>query len=294
MDYSNNDNRRNELKYFIAFGCVALALLFTLAKVAVAQTNEVIVAEAPSNVGGPNGEGVIVYISNSGDSESSKEQTPSVVDVNAPSVGPGSTDPAISIELPGKGIIYTNEVNNQSVDGNIDGNVESEPADNAVIETMEVYVPDSDDDCPVSELVPLDVEVQEYIWTRCKKATGDYKNYYAFMLGAIELESSFKRTAVHHNTNGTVDRGLCQINSCNIKECKKAGLISCAEDLFDIYKNIDCGFHEMNDCINKHGVCENAYYAYNTGKSHGGSNKASRIVMKHMAKWSAVLFPEES
>ena len=157
-------------------------------------------------------------------------------------------------------------------------------------EIEEIYVPDSDDDCPVNENVPLSVEVQEYIWTKCKKTTDDYKNYYTFILGTIQMESDFKRTAIHYNNNGTTDRGLMQINSCNIKSCKSAGLISCTDDLWDIYKNIDCGFHEMDDYIKKFGVCEDAYYAYNTGRQNGGSNKASRTVMSNMANWSQIIF----
>lgn len=154
----------------------------------------------------------------------------------------------------------------------------------------EIYVPDSEDDCPVSDAVSLSVEVQEYIWKKCKQTTDDYKNYYAFILGVIQRESEFSRTAIHHNDNGTTDRGLMQINSCNIKSCKKAGLITCTDDLWDIYKNIDCGFHEMDEYIRKFGVCESAYYAYNTGSTKGGSNNNSRIVMGFYENWKKVLY----
>lgn len=97
--------------------------------------------------------------------------------------------------------------------------------------------------------VPLSAEVQEYIWNKCKAATSDYRNYYYFMLGAIQLESSFRSKAVHYNSNGSIDRGLCQINSCNIKSMRKLGLIGNTDDLFNIYKNIDCGFELMNKYI---------------------------------------------
>ena len=290
MNYSERERERREFKYFVIFGFLTVALLAAFAKVAVASNSEVIVAEEPSNAGGNENDNIIAYIyTDNRIGPGASESVPDNSSAALIAVGPDITDSNVSIEPYGTDILLVNEDDNKD-----DGMAVENDGSNAINteEVMDVYVADSDDDCPVSELVPLDVEVQEYIWTRCKKATGDYKNYYAFMLGAIELESSFKRTAVHHNNNGTVDRGLCQINSCNIKECKRAGLITCADDLFDIYKNIDCGFHEMNDCIDKHGVCEDAYYAYNTGKSHGGSNKASRIVMKNMAKWSAVLFPE--
>lgn len=140
-----------------------------------------------------------------------------------------------------------------------------------------------------SEKIPLSPAVQEYIWVKCKEATSDYVNYYYFMLGAIQLESTFNSNAIHYNGNGTVDRGLCQINSCNIKKMKKLGLINSSDDLFDTYKNINCGFAMMNQYINMFGVSEAAYYAYNTGRERAGSNKNSRAVMKYMEQWREVL-----
>ena len=158
------------------------------------------------------------------------------------------------------------------------------------LDALEVYVPDSDDDCPVNEAVPLDVEIQEYIWTRCKKATTDYENYYAFILGCIQHESTFRAKATHHNSNGSVDRGIMQINSSNIGKMKRAGLITSAEDLFDPFKCIDCGLWLMNQYIDKFGVSESAYYAYNTGREREGSNKNSRKVMSYMNEWQSILF----
>lgn len=140
-----------------------------------------------------------------------------------------------------------------------------------------------------SEEVPLSPAVQEYIWAKCKEATSNYKEYYYFMLGAIELESSFRTKAVNYNSNGTVDRGLCQINSVNVKGMKQLGIINTADDLFDTYKNINCAFQIMNEYIWRFGICESAYYAYNTGKIKEGSNKNSRAVMKNMAKWREIL-----
>lgn len=155
---------------------------------------------------------------------------------------------------------------------------------------VEVYIPDIDDDCPVNEAVPLSPELQQYIWTHCKRATSDYKNYYAFMLGAIQHESSFRFKATHKNDNGTIDRGICQINSSNIGKMKRAGLISGTQDLFDPYKCIDCGFWLMDQYINMFGISESAYYAYNTGKEKHGSNINSQTVMGYMENWKKVVY----
>ena len=164
------------------------------------------------------------------------------------------------------------------------------PPINRLSEALDVYVPDSDDDCPVNDAVPLSTELQEYIWTRCKKATTDYENYYAFILGCIQHESTFRAKATHHNSNGSVDRGIMQINSSNIGKMRRAGLIASAEDLFDPFVCVDCGLWLMNQYIDRFGVSESAYYAYNTGRETEGSNKNSRKVMQYMADWIALLF----
>ena len=172
----------------------------------------------------------------------------------------------------------------------LDDALETAPPINRLSEALDVYVPDSDDDCPVNDAVPLSTELQEYIWTRCKKATSDYESYYAFILGCIQHESTFRAGATHHNSNGSVDRGIMQINSSNIGKMKRAGLITSSEDLFDPFKCIDCGLWLMNQYIDKFGVSESAYYAYNTGRETEGSNKNSRKVMGYMAEWKQLLF----
>lgn len=291
--------QRQEFKLFIEIIIFLLTLLFIFIKLdsMVSYADTVYLAEAPSNVGGSNGtgsEGFVIDISSDRSEESNKEQTSDIVNASDAVDQSPNTNSDVSVKSAWPDIIYVDEpgksVNEKTGVGN-ESDIEDHKGGSVTAENGdEIYVPDSDDDCPVSSAVPLAVEVQEYIWNHCKRVTGDYKNYYAFILGAIQLESEFKRTAIHHNSNGTTDRGLMQINSCNIKECKRAGLISCTDDLWDIYKNIDCGFHEMNDYVRKFGVCESAYYAYNTGRTSGGSNKNSRVVMGNMAHWNAVLF----
>lgn len=302
MDYSKEerDHKRNqEVKYFaiITFTLLTLFIIFVKLGSIVSYSDEVILAEAPSNVGGNNAgnnESFIINISNDRSDESLQPLTPSVIYVPDTS---GGADDVRANDTDGGNPDNSDETNESSdviYKDSGHNNAETEQSSEELQVTAtngdEIYVPDSDDDCPVSDLVPLPTDVQEYIWNHCKKVTGDYKNYYAFILGAIQLESEFKRTAIHHNSNGSTDRGLMQINSCNIKECKRAGLITCTDDLWDIYKNIDCGFHEMNDYIRKFGVCESAYFAYNTGRTSGGSNKNSRVVMSNMAQWNTRLF----
>ena len=295
MDNKNKD--KQEVKSFIIICAIIVALLIIGSNIfsCKAYAGEVLLAEAPINVGGNNGssESSVIDISDGGSNEIVQSSAPTII--YAPDSSSGS-DLVPSAE-PGNDIVNNSNESNEGAGDT--GKADIKESGDTKLDTGskqdvidDIYVPDSDDDCPVSDKVPLSAEVQQYIWTKCKKTTGDFKNYYAFILGAIQLESDFKRTAIHHNKNGTTDRGLMQINSCNISSCKRAGLISSTDDLWDIFKNIDCGFHEMDDYVKKFGVTESAYYAYNTGRQNGGSNKNSRVVMRNMSYWNTILFGE--
>ena len=269
-------------------------LIFSFSLTTNAYADEVILAEAPGNMEVINdvSESTITDISTDRSNEGNETSAPSIIYAPDPDSGRGSVSTAVdlngsvgSFNEADAGTKETSRIirvgDQQSQQSTSSGNVTEE---------VEVYIPDSDDDCPVSSAVPLPIELQEYLWTKCKKATGDYKNYYAFCLGVMEHESSFKAKATHHNSNGSTDRGIMQINSSNIGKMKRAGFISSAEDLYNAYKCIDCGVHMLNNYIGMFGVSESAYYAYNTGRERQGSNKNSRIVMKYMAKWNATVF----
>ena len=94
--------------------------------------------------------------------------------------------------------------------------------------------------------------------------------------------------------NGTRDLGIMQVNSCNWADLKKKGLISsydlnsltCDELQYNDYINIRAGMDEMNICVNKWGISQNAYYSYNTGKHKTqGTNKGSRLVWNYYTEW---------
>ncbi len=299
MNNEKDLREKQEIKYFaiIVMGILIALMIFVKASSFNSYADEVLVAESPVNVGGNNGsinESFVIDITDGGSNESVQSSAPAII------YDPGLTGRGdlVPTSEPGDDSNSNSSEGNETSGNTSEVNVikhadpESDTKTEQQINIEEIYVPDSDDDCPVSSLVPLDAEVQQYIWTKCKRTTGDFKNYYAFILGAIQLESDFKRTAIHYNKNGTTDRGLMQINSCNISSCKRAGLISCTDDLWNIFKNIDCGFHEMDAYVKKFGVTESAYYAYNTGRQNGGSNKNSRVVMRNMSYWNTLLFGE--
>lgn len=290
MNKEERDYRKKkEVELFFKYVIILGALLFLFLKLSSIMS----FAEGYSfdeNLG----EFVIDITTSDGGDESLQQPAPNIIYAGSASSGsdisvsdvPDNVNNGSSGTDSGPAIIYGEGISKDDRQAEITTSI-------GEIEDNKVYVPDSNDDCPVSSAVPLAVEVQEYIWKKCKEATGDYKNYYAFILGAIQHESDFKRTAIHYNSNGTVDRGLMQINSCRISPSKRAGLITCTDDLWDIYKNIDCGFLEMNEYLKLHGVSESTYFGYNTGRSKGGSNKNSRIVMKYMSAWNAILFGEK-
>ena len=288
-NHENEVRRQQEAKLFVKYCIILIALLAAFLFVSKSYAADELVAEEPFNVGGSENVFVIDITDPADSGNLAVEQG------TAPNI-------LYAFDTANRNAFIRNYIPDASDadSGNVANtdirtiNPFAEDGDRLVLEgseePVEVYVPDSDDDCPVSDAVPLPVELQEYLWTKCKKATGDYKNYYAFCLGVMEHESSFRPSATHHNSNGSTDRGIMQINSSNIGKMRRAGFISCVEDLYDAYKCIDCGTHMLNNYISMFGVSESAYYAYNTGRERQGSNKNSRIVMKYMAKWNSILF----
>ena len=99
----------------------------------------------------------------------------------------------------------------------------------------------------------------------------------------------FNRYATHHNSNGSTDRGICQVNSCWIKKLCKLGIISCSDDLYNSILGIDAGMWVLSDAINQFGNTEKAYAYYNTGNSKVNSNVNSRKVMNYWEKYKNIL-----
>lgn len=153
-------------------------------------------------------------------------------------------------------------------------------------ETADIYIPDCDDDCPYSDDVPLPDAVQYYLWEKCKNVIPEQAvEMYVFMIGLIDAESEFTATAIHHNGNGSTDKGLCQTNSCHWKDLKRHGYIETSDDLNDMCTSIDCCFWELLHKLYDYGICERLYYYYNTGSTKGSSNKNSRRMVGLWNKW---------
>ncbi len=101
----------------------------------------------------------------------------------------------------------------------------------------------------------------------------------------IAHESNFNRTAFNNkNANGSIDRGLMQLNSKNESIWKKYGLT----DYFDAKQNVDAGTHFFSDILkqkNVNGDIDKALACYNTGKPD--TMKAAKYIASVKSKWGA-------
>lgn len=138
-------------------------------------------------------------------------------------------------------------------------------------------------------------DLQKFLYEQCKEGyPSDPVHYYAFLLGTMQQESDLGNDRSHWNKNGSRDLGIMQVNSVNWPDLKKKGIISsydlnsltCDELQYNDYICIRAGMSEMNICVANHGISENAYYSYNTGKHKTkGTNTGSALVWGYYKEW---------
>jgi|LGOV01.1.fsa_nt_gb hypothetical protein len=86
--------------------------------------------------------------------------------------------------------------------------------------------------------IPLDLEQQQFIHLQCNIYDVDYY----LMLALIGLESNYNPKAINYsNSNGTIDKGLAQINSCNYKTLDNH--FGRQLDYLDFYDNVEAGVY---------------------------------------------------
>lgn len=116
---------------------------------------------------------------------------------------------------------------------------------------------------------------------------------YVFYVATAWAESNFCTGATNANDNGTNDGGIMQVNSVNIPDLVKAGVIESARDLHDPLKGIDAGCWMADEAIRRFGVTEKAYFRYNCGFwTEGKSNKNSRRMWAEYQRFYKVLADE--
>jgi len=110
---------------------------------------------------------------------------------------------------------------------------------------------------------PLNYKLQIHLKNECEKYGVDINEAIAIM--TVE-NPTFNPKLTNKNSNGTVDTGLLQINSCHANNFNDMGFT----DMKDPYQNISYGVYFIS-ILNKY-EGEMKYMAYNMGE--GGMQKA--------------------
>lgn len=90
-------------------------------------------------------------------------------------------------------------------------------------------------------------------------------------------ESRYKVTAVNHNTNSTVDRGLFQLNSSSFPALSES-------DFFDPYISAKYGMSHLKHCLNMAGNEVSALAMYNAGSGSVRSNRTPQTTLNYIGK----------
>lgn len=113
--------------------------------------------------------------------------------------------------------------------------------------------------------IPLEASTQWYIYDMCMK----YGVMYDVAIATVYAESGFNANCVHKNKNGSIDKGLFQINECNWDNLrKKFGSF----DPLDLYQNIEAGILFISQAMEYHDDPTRFMMVYNQGA--GGARKS--------------------
>lgn len=109
--------------------------------------------------------------------------------------------------------------------------------------------------------IPPDVD-------KCFYSESDKFNIDVLLLKAIAfVESSFNHKAVAYPPDGTITRGMMQVNSSNDSLLKQLGITE--EQLFDACTNIGVGTHILSQFIRRYGDTWRAVGSYYVGNRKG-------------------------
>ena len=156
-----------------------------------------------------------------------------------------------------------------------------EPADQAkVYEPEDSIVVQNLFPVPVIADVPLDAELQEFIWN----VSEDYGLDPKLVIAVIGQESNYQSDAVSEDGQCV---GLMQVQKdCHEDRMDRLG----AEDLFDPYDNVVVGIDYLSECIERGGL-EWGLMCYNGGPDYADAKTASGIKTEYV---EGVLYLYES
>lgn len=132
------------------------------------------------------------------------------------------------------------------------------------------------------------VENKQLVYEICEENGIDQ----SYILAIIWNESRYNANATHLNTNGTIDRGLMQINDACVPFLTKKGLITQADDLYDLETNIKCGVALFNyhlDAVDTHAQALQRYQVGEGAYARGLMNDAYYKVKDIQNKYSEII-----
>lgn len=154
-----------------------------------------------------------------------------------------------------------------------DADIKSEEIDEEVIEEeiVEEIVEEVVEEQPTYFDVPLDHELQDYIFELCEKYSVDP----AIVVSMIYKESSFRATVMGDNGNSY---GLMQIQPrWNQERMDKLG----CQNLLDPYQNVTVGIDLIGELVSKGKPIEWVLMSYNGGQSYANKKWAKGEVSEY-------------
>jgi soluble lytic murein transglycosylase-like protein len=123
----------------------------------------------------------------------------------------------------------------------------------------------------------------------CFASAGDAYRIDPLLLQAIAtVESGLRPDAVHHNTNGTRDIGLMQINSVHLPHLRSRG-IDQQQLLQDPCLSVMVGAEILARFISRHGYGWQAVGAYNAGSASGRALARQRYIARVWSRYVLLL-----
>lgn len=131
-------------------------------------------------------------------------------------------------------------------------------------------------DCPKCKLDAFKLK-REYSYNYTVDIADVYGIDEYILFAIMYRESRFTHDAIHYNTNGSIDYGICQINSINLEWLQEEGL-----DIHTEIGNIEASARILSMYINEYGCTEQeaiaAYGAGYSGMRRGeGLNQADEL-----------------
>jgi soluble lytic murein transglycosylase-like protein len=112
--------------------------------------------------------------------------------------------------------------------------------------------------------IPINIDLQKYTYILCKQKGLPYE----LALAVMKTESEFNPKCIHRNKNGSIDKGIMQINSCHADVCKQLGIT----DLLNPYQNIKVGVELLSNIYKQYPTVHKMCMVYNMGKCGAVSN----------------------